>query len=101
MKKANYVHRACCINIRTGMYNYWHDISKCPALTATEKLLVMEMIRRASPLWSGRNKWMGYPRGWSVPMHEIIGGYPDRDYSALKAIKHELPHIVARLRYRS
>jgi hypothetical protein len=94
-----YITIACKKNPRTGLCNWWHSISKCPVLTAKEKLLVMEMLRRHNSLlwgdWQEQNAWMGYPDGWTCAMHDILGR---GGYESILSMKHELPKVVQELR---
>jgi len=49
------------INPRTGISQWWHNVSKCPELTAKEKLLLLELFRRTG--WHEQN--YKSPGGWA------------------------------------
>ena len=63
-------------NISTGIYKWWHIISKHPLLTAKQKLLIMEMLRRneAGCAGTGHDKhgWFFYPSDWTNFMHALV-----------------------------
>jgi hypothetical protein len=76
MNEVNY------LNISTGLRAWWHILSKHPRLTAKQKLLVMEMLRRNEAGCDGtakaRTGWFWYPEennaSWCGFMHQLIRG---------------------------